>query len=141
MDSARLAARAAHVVPHSTELTGANPTTTSSQPAMTSAYLDVLRRDGFFEHTEQPYEIVVDGEVAGRILAGNRRSVPLSPGRHDVWMRLGVWRSPLITVDVADGEHVPLRCWPNYRRGGRIAALLTERHRAIVLQIAPGMYE
>jgi hypothetical protein len=59
------------------------------------------------------YSIVVDSQVAGTIGPAQTLDVPVAEGAHSVQIAIDWARSPVIGVDVASGETVPLRCAPN----------------------------
>lgn len=68
-----------------------------------TAWQDKLRR----------YQILVDGEPAGTIAEGAQVSLPVTPGRHQVQLKIDWCSSPELNVDVPPGGVVQLDCGPS----------------------------
>jgi hypothetical protein len=58
------------------------------------------------------YRVCLDGEEAGRVLAGDRLSLPVEPGRHTLELRIDWARSAKVEVKLAEGETVGVECRP-----------------------------
>lgn len=78
-----------------------------------SATIHVERRAGGYTDRARAYTVLVDGAESGKIKHGESVDVPVSPGTHEVQMKIDWARSPALQVEVADGEQVRLSCAPN----------------------------
>jgi hypothetical protein len=56
------------------------------------------------------YEVVVDGERAGKLELNETVDIPVEPGRHTVQVRNGRNSSRTKTFGVAEGEIASFRC-------------------------------
>jgi hypothetical protein len=59
------------------------------------------------------YSVVVDSQVVAKMRPAETLDVPVAPGGHSVHIAIDWARSPALSVDVAPGETVDLRCAPN----------------------------
>ena len=59
------------------------------------------------------YSIVVDSLAVGKIRPAQTLDLPIARGAHSVQIAIDWARSPAISIDVAPGETVHLRCAPN----------------------------
>ena len=64
------------------------------------AWRDRLRR----------YRVMIDGEPVAMIKRGQRIDLPVTPGRHTVFLQIDWARSPQLEVDLAPGQTVLLEC-------------------------------
>ena len=67
----------------------------------------------------RPFEILLDGTVAGAISRRETVELPIEPGRHTVRLRSGRHLSPERAFDARDEEMVNFTChgariWPIY---------------------------
>jgi hypothetical protein len=58
------------------------------------------------------YRVMIDGEWVAMIKRGQRIDVPVTPGRHTVFLQVDWARSPQLEVDLAPGQTVSLECAP-----------------------------
>ena len=78
-----------------------------------SATIHVERRAGGYVDRGRAYTVLVDGAESGKVKHGEGVDVAVSPGTHEVQMKIDWTRSLPISVEVADGEQVRLSCAPN----------------------------
>jgi len=64
------------------------------------------------------FRIVVDGEVKGKIAAGEELSLALAPGRHRIRARIDWTGSPEVPVHLGSGATVRLKVEPRGLRHG-----------------------
>jgi len=58
------------------------------------------------------YAIMVDDAQVAKVKRGQTVRLPISPGRHEVYLRIDWCRSPGIEIDVSAGEIVNMYCAP-----------------------------
>jgi hypothetical protein len=78
-----------------------------------SARIDIERRAGGYTDRARAYKVLVDGQESGRIKAGETHSVDVAPGHHEVQIAIDWGRSPVIGLDLIEGESAKLFCKPN----------------------------
>jgi hypothetical protein len=77
------------------------------------AYIVLSRKAALWTDRFRDYEILVDGEPAGRIGNGGEARISVAPGSHTVRLKIDWGWSPAITVDVEAGTERVLACGPN----------------------------
>jgi hypothetical protein len=75
----------------------------------TSAWIDVERQEGWRDRA-RPYKVIIDGGRAGTVGHGQQESFVVTPGSHEVFLKLDWCRTPKLTVDVAGGQRVKVTC-------------------------------
>jgi hypothetical protein len=78
----------------------------------TSSWIDVERREGLRDRA-RAYKVMIDGQEAGTIRHGSQESFQVTPGTHEVFLKIDWCRSPKLTVDVAGGERAGVTCVPS----------------------------
>jgi adenine-specific DNA methylase len=78
----------------------------------TSAWIDVERKEGLRDRA-RAYKVVIDGQEAGTVRHGNQESIQVTPGPHEVFLKIDWCRSPKLTVDVAGGQRAKVTCVPS----------------------------
>lgn len=84
---------------------------------MASATLKLTR--GAVEVQRRPFEILLDGKVAGTIARHQTVELPVEPGRHTLRLRSGKQLSHEHSFNAAEGEVINFSChgarvWPIY---------------------------
>lgn len=72
-----------------------------------------------YRDTVRAYQVKIDGQVAGRIKDGKQATFEVSPGIHQVRVRLMWLQSPAVEVRLEEGKEITLRTGPN---GGLLQA-------------------
>ena len=75
--------------------------------------LIIRRAMAVWQDRARDYRIVVDGRTVGRVANGAEVRVALTPGAHQVRMKIDWCRSPDLDVVVGEGEEIRLDCGPN----------------------------
>jgi hypothetical protein len=75
-----------------------------------SATLTLTHKTIGVEVRRGPYEILLDGQRAGKVELNDTFETPVEPGRHTLKLRNGRNSSRTKTFDAADGELVSFRC-------------------------------
>lgn len=75
-----------------------------------NAVIAVTRVRGGWRDLLRKYVIVIDGAVAGRIGRGQTVELPVTPGRHEIFLKVDWCRSPSMELDAISGEAIDLRC-------------------------------
>ena len=70
------------------------------------------------------YSILLDSKPVGKLVPAQTIELPVSEGPHSVQIAIDWARSPALSVDVAPGETVHLRCAPNTAQFGLYGATL-----------------
>ena len=66
-----------------------------------------------YRDTVRAYQVKIDGQVVGRIKDGKQETFEVSPGTHQVRVRLMWLQSPSVEVRLEEGAGVTLRTGPN----------------------------
>jgi hypothetical protein len=103
---------------------------------MADGTIEFEREGGYYRDALRAYVIVVDGAAVGRVRAGERESVEVAAGAHEVYVHISrLWRSPGVRVEVPAGGLVRLRCRPGRTPAfGLLYTLLFRPERYLVLE-------
>jgi hypothetical protein len=74
--------------------------------------ISVSRRPGGWRDRLRRYRVMIDGQQVAWIKNGQQVDVPVTPGRHTVFLQISWARSPRLEVDAAPGQTVSLQCAP-----------------------------
>ena len=74
--------------------------------------ITVFRVPGGWKDRLRRYQVVIDGEQVASIKHGERVDLPVTPGKHTVFMQISWARSPRLELDIAPGQVVTLECAP-----------------------------
>lgn len=77
-----------------------------------SSSLIVVRGRRGWRDRARSYELVIDGTMVAKIRRGQRIELPISPGRHKVFMRINWGTSDPVELEARSGESVQLFCTP-----------------------------
>jgi hypothetical protein len=69
------------------------------------------KREGWRDSLRS-YLVILDGEQVARIRRGQAVELPVSPGRHEILLKVGIGSSPTVEVDAEPGEQIRLFCEP-----------------------------
>lgn len=58
------------------------------------------------------FDVLIDGRPAGSIAPGETATFSLSPGRHEIQLKLDWGRSQPVAIDLDPGQTARLRCRP-----------------------------
>lgn len=86
---------------------------------MASATLRLTRGAVGIELRRHPFDVLVDGSVAGSVAIHAAAEIPVEPGHHTLRLRAGRYQSRQRSFDATDGETIDFRCnavriWPTY---------------------------
>lgn len=73
----------------------------------------VLNRTKGYVDAARAYKILIDGQEAGRIKQGREVRLPVSPGQHQLQVKVDWAVSPPEVFDVGAGQAVRFTCRPN----------------------------
>jgi hypothetical protein len=71
----------------------------------------IVRRTESFRDALRKYKVLVDGEVVGKVGRNKEIEAEVSPGSHDVQIKIDWGKSEPLTVDTSTGD-VRLVCEP-----------------------------
>jgi hypothetical protein len=86
------------------------------------ARIVLSRERGAWRDLVRSYGVVIDGEQVAKIKRGERIELPVTPGRHEIFMRIDWCTSPTMHLDVRPGDYIQLWCAP----GGSATAGLAQ---------------
>ena len=105
---------------------------------MSEATIRIQRDGGRHVDRARRYAVIVDDEVVGRIRRGESFDHRVSPGRHEVRLKIDWSGSPTVEVDIPEGGVERFRCAPAIRRGTGpfeiIAKLTSKRNTYLELE-------
>jgi hypothetical protein len=81
-------------------------------PSTDSAMIALRRERRGSRDLFRAYTVIVDDTRVAKVKRGQTVRLPVSPGRHEVYLRIDWCRSPAIEIDVAPGEAVNMYCAP-----------------------------
>ena len=72
-----------------------------------------IDRINHYRDTVRAYQVKIDGQVIGRVKDGKQQTFEVSPGAHQVRVRLMWLQSPPVDLQLEEGSEVRLRTGPN----------------------------
>jgi hypothetical protein len=76
------------------------------------ATIHIRREPGGLADRSRAYRVVLDGHEVGKLRRGERITLDVDPGRHEVYLKIDWARSPTIAVELAPKEEPRLVCAP-----------------------------
>jgi hypothetical protein len=101
----------------------------------TSAWIEVEREEGLRDRA-RAYKVMIDGQEAGTVRHGGQESFQVTPGTHELFLKIDWCRSPKLTVDVAGGQRVKVICAPSGTIWTAIFAIVFKPTRYIDAELA-----
>ena len=92
-----------------------------------------IRRVRQIPDNARVYRLRIDGDSACTVRSGQKATVKVPPGRHEVWLSVDWFRSPKLALDLAPGDEVVLE-GGNHVRGWRAPFAL------LSMVVAPSRY-
>lgn len=77
------------------------------------ATIHIERELGGLADRLRAYRVILDGHEVGKIRRGERITLDVDPGRHEIYLKIDWARSPTITLELAPKEEGRLVCAPN----------------------------
>jgi hypothetical protein len=74
------------------------------------AKVTVQRKGGLSGDPIRKYKVLIDGQEVGKVGRGESVSAEVQPGPHEVQLKLGSGRSPVMSVEASGEEEVRLHC-------------------------------
>jgi hypothetical protein len=74
--------------------------------------ITLSRVPGGWKDRLRRYQVVIDGEQVASVKHGERVDLPVTAGKHTVYMQISWARSPRLELDIAPGQVVTLECAP-----------------------------
>jgi hypothetical protein len=99
-----------------------------------------LQRDSGYADRLRAYTVVLDGEVVGKIKNGQRLELNVTPGEHQLHLKIDWCRSNFVDFQF-EGAPVAFECGSNFRRKklpGAIFYVTFGRHKYIWLERKEG---
>jgi hypothetical protein len=90
------------------------------------AVIAVTRDRGGARDLLRSYHVMIDSHKAGQLRRGQRIEIPVSPGRHKVFMQIDWCTSPVVEVDARAGEIIELACAPGGSPAGALASVVAD---------------
>jgi len=92
----------------------ASPSAVGTKAGDGNTVIRVTRTKSYADRI-RAYRVLVDGQEAARINAGQTVEIPVDAGAHSVVAKLDWCGSPTLHCDVHEGETVELECGSNLR--------------------------
>jgi len=73
-----------------------------------------VRRTTSYADRLRAYKVLVDGALAGTVRADQSVSIPITPGRHTLVLRIDWCGSQEIPFEARAGEHVTFECGSSF---------------------------
>ena len=74
-----------------------------------STWIDVERQEGWRDRARS-YKVMIDGRQAGMVGYDQQESFEVTPGSHEVYLKIDWCRSPKLAVDVSSGQRAKVTC-------------------------------
>ena len=84
------------------------------------ASIVLTRERGGWRDRGRSYVVMIDGEQAAKVRHGQRLELPITPGRHEIFLKIDWCRSPSIELDARPGEVIQLSCAPGGSAGSAL---------------------
>jgi hypothetical protein len=72
----------------------------------------LTRARGGWRDRARGYAVMIDGQEVAKVRHGQRLELPVTPGRHEIFLSIDWCRSPTVTVHPQPGELIRLFCEP-----------------------------
>jgi hypothetical protein len=72
----------------------------------------LTRARGGWRDRARSYAVMIDAHEVAKVRRGQRLELPVTPGRHEVYLFIDWCRSPTVTVHAQAGEIIQLFCEP-----------------------------
>jgi hypothetical protein len=104
------------------------------------ALVQVQRVSGGYTEHLNPFEVVIDDEVVGRLGPGEARTFEVAAGPHEVFVRIYWCRSEKVDVHLRGNQEANLRCETRANRltDGYWATLGRRRYLRLTRVVSPG---
>lgn len=100
-----------------------------------SATIVLTRERRGYRDRFRSYAVIVDDAQVAKVKRGQTLRLPVSPGRHGIYLRIDWCRSPGVDVDASPGEIINMYCAPAGGVNESYDALVN-RDLYIMLQVA-----
>jgi hypothetical protein len=90
------------------------------------AVIAVTRERGGTRDLLRSYRVMIDSHKVGQVRRGQRIEVPVSPGRHKIFLQIDWCTSPVIELDAKAGEIIELDCAPGGSPVGALASVVAD---------------
>lgn len=75
-----------------------------------------IKRDSGYADVVRGYKVMLDGKAVARVYDGQTVSVDVQPGKHQLYIKLDIWRSNAVEFEAGSGDiqfecGSPLRGW------------------------------
>ena len=80
--------------------------------ASDGAAIVLTRARGGWRDRARGYVVMIDDQEVAKVRRSQRLELPVTPGRHEVFLKIDWCRSPTVTVDAQPGEIIQLFCEP-----------------------------
>jgi hypothetical protein len=77
-----------------------------------AAWMVLTREPKAWRDGGRSYGLIVDGQQVAKIKRGQRLEHSLTPGEHEIYMKISWCQSPVMKIQVSAGEVVRLHCAP-----------------------------
>lgn len=77
-----------------------------------------IKRDSGYADVVRGYKVMLDGKAVARVYDGQTISVDVPPGKHQLYIKLDLWRSNILEFEAGSGE-ILFECG-NHLRGWRV---------------------
>ena len=102
---------------------------------MTGAYIRIERDATLRSDLFRAYKVVVDDGVVGGVKRGESLTHETAAGHHRLHFTIDWACSPSVEFDVAEGQEVVIRCWPNVNPLRAVYSMTIGRGRWIGVEI------
>lgn len=77
-----------------------------------------IKRDSGYADVVRAYKIMLDGKAVSRVYDGRTVSVEVPPGKHQLYVKLDIWRSNVVDFEAGNSDML-FECG-NHLRGWRV---------------------
>ncbi len=85
----------------------------------------VLCRSNLWTNRYRKFKVLIDGRKEGAIASGQSESYTVTPGRHNIQVRLDWYKSEPLELDLVEGEEVRLECGPRTGISAELNAIVS----------------
>ena len=85
----------------------------------------VLCRSNLWTNRYRKFKVLIDGRKEGAIARGQRESYTVTPGLHNIQVRLDWYKSDPLELDLVEGEEVRLECGPRTGISAELNAIVS----------------
>jgi hypothetical protein len=98
-----------------------------------AARIVLTRAPGGWRDRFRSYLVMIDDKEVGQVRRGQRLEVPITPGHHEIFLKIDWCASPTVEVDAGPHDVIEMSCAPAGRATAGLSAVVSNTDAYITL--------